>query len=139
MALSAELQIGKAGEHLVCCDLIQKGFNAFLSDQGLPYDVLCDISGEIRRIQVKTSTHKVSIGRNKDVYPFSLRTAKKASRLMKADSVDYIAFAFLDKRVVQYIPVGLITASDGNLKQSIWFKETGQTAKYIIGGFSDFP
>jgi len=42
MALSKELQIGKAGEHLVCTDLILKGYNAFLSDQGVPFDVLVE-------------------------------------------------------------------------------------------------
>lgn len=40
--ISRELQIGKAGEHLVCCDLLTHGFNAFLSDQGLPFDVVTD-------------------------------------------------------------------------------------------------
>ena len=34
------LQIGKAGEYLVCADLILKGYIAFLSEQGLPYDVI---------------------------------------------------------------------------------------------------
>ena len=35
---SKQLQIGKAGEYLVCADLIMKGFIAFPSEQGLPYD-----------------------------------------------------------------------------------------------------
>ena len=55
MSLSKELQLGKAGEHLVCFDLISQGHNAFLADQGLPYDVLVDLDGSIKRIQVKTS------------------------------------------------------------------------------------
>ena len=33
---SKQLQIGKAGEYLVCADLIMKGFIAFPSEQGLP-------------------------------------------------------------------------------------------------------
>lgn len=40
LILSKELQLGKAGEHLVCFDLINQGYNAFLADQGLPYDVV---------------------------------------------------------------------------------------------------
>jgi hypothetical protein len=34
--------MGKAAEHLVCADLLMKGYNAFLSAQGLPYDVVID-------------------------------------------------------------------------------------------------
>ena len=43
MRISNELQKGKAGEYLVCADLILKGFVAFISEQGLPYDVVLDI------------------------------------------------------------------------------------------------
>jgi hypothetical protein len=39
---SRELEMGKAAEHLVCADLLMKGYNAFLSAQGLPYDVVID-------------------------------------------------------------------------------------------------
>jgi len=44
---SKELQIGKAGEYLVCADLILKGFIAYPSEQGLPYDVFLDIDGKL--------------------------------------------------------------------------------------------
>jgi len=33
----SELEIGKAAEHLVCADLILKGYRSFLADQGLPF------------------------------------------------------------------------------------------------------
>ncbi len=134
ISLSRELQIGKAGEHLVCCDLIEGGLNAFLADQGLPYDVLVDIEGIIRRLQVKTCTRKSDQGKSKDVYRFSIRTAKGARRAIEAKNIDYIAFVFLDKRIVQYIPVEMITAPNGFLKQCIDFRETGNT-KYVIGNF----
>jgi len=35
-----DMQVGKAGEYLVCADLISKGYVAYLSEQGLPYDVV---------------------------------------------------------------------------------------------------
>ena len=54
MRISSELQVGKAGEYLVCCDLVMKGFVAFLSEQGLPYDVLLDNGSKLLKIQVKT-------------------------------------------------------------------------------------
>ena len=56
MRTSKELQTGKAGEYLVCADLILKGFVAFPSEQGLPYDVLLDTGEKIIRIQVKTTS-----------------------------------------------------------------------------------
>ena len=56
MRKSNELQIGKAGEYLVCCDLIMKGFIAFPSEQGLPYDVLLDTGKKILKVQVKTTS-----------------------------------------------------------------------------------
>ena len=44
---SDDLEVGKAAEHLVCADLITSGYRAFLSDQGLPYDILVDIDGRV--------------------------------------------------------------------------------------------
>ncbi len=136
MSLSQELQIGKAGEHLVCCDLITKGISAFLADQGLPYDVVID-DGEVglRRVSVKTCTKKGSYGKAKEVYRFSLRSAKGACRAIRADSIDYVAFVFLDRRSVEYLPVSEITSPNGFLKQCIDFKSEGGT-KYVIGKFS---
>jgi BioD-like phosphotransacetylase family protein len=57
------LQIGKAGEHFVCYDLIINGVNAFLADQGLPYDVLADFGNNIKKIQVKTVTKKTILSK----------------------------------------------------------------------------
>jgi hypothetical protein len=137
MNLSKELQIGKAGEHLVCCDLISQGVSAFLADAGLPYDVLFDRGCGIMRVQVKTSTKKSDYGKSKNVYRFSLRSAKGANRAIKAKNVVYIAFVFMDRRIVQYIPVKEITSKNGDLKQCIDFRDEGGT-KYVIGNFA-FP
>ena len=136
MSLSKELQIGKAGEHLVCFDLIIKGHNAFLADQGLPYDVLVDIDGNVKRIQVKACSVAKDHGKSKNVYRFSLRSGKGAERAISAKHIDYLAFVFIDKNIVQYVPVKQITADNGNLKQCIDFRESGKT-KYIIGNFSN--
>src|SRR5687767_8883562 len=40
--LSTSLQLSKASEHLACAELILQGFNAFIVDAGLPYDILAD-------------------------------------------------------------------------------------------------
>jgi len=138
MSLSKELQLGKAGEHLVCFDLISQGISAFLSDQGLPYDVLLDINGTVKRVQVKTCSQASSYGKSKNVYRFSLRSAKGANRAIKSIKLDYIAFVFLDIKSVQYIPVEKITTSAGFLKQCIDFRleKTNGGQKYVIG---DYP
>ena len=46
--LITELQIGEAGEHLVCADLILKGMPTFQSAQGLPFDVVCHAEDVLR-------------------------------------------------------------------------------------------
>ena len=142
MSLSIELQIGKAGEYLVCSDLITKGYSAFLSDQGLPYDVLVDIKGTIKRIQVKTISKSGDHGISKNVYRFSLRTGNasrgqhRKMRLIHKSAFDYVAFVFLDKRIVQYISVAELTTDKGFLKQCLDFRESGNT-NYIIGKYSN--
>lgn len=139
MGLSQELQTGKAGEHLVCCDLIQKGYSAFLADQGLPYDVVIDVEGQLKRVSVKSTTKKAK--HHNEAYIFSLRCAKKGSRRVSSSGIDYIAFVFLDKRLVQYLPVGQISSQGGLLTSLICFYETekgygGNKRKYIIGRFN---
>lgn len=138
MNLSKELQIGKAGEHLVCFDLIRQSISAFLSDQGLPYDVLLDLNGVVKRVQVKTCSKPANYGKSKNVYRFSLRSAKGGNRAIKAINLDYIAFVFLDIKIVQYIPVETIITSSGFLKQCIDFRleKTNGGQKYVIG---DYP
>jgi hypothetical protein len=135
MGLSKELQIGKAGEHLVCCDLITQGVSAFLADAGLPYDVLADFGKGIKRLQVKTCTKKSDYGKSKNIYRFSLRSAKGSNRSINATDIDYVAFVFIDKRIVQYVSATLITTSKGTLKQCIDFRDEGKT-KYVIGRFN---
>jgi hypothetical protein len=135
MSLSKELQLGKAGEHFVCFDLIIQGFNAFLADQGLPYDVLVDIKGKIKRIQVKTCSQISDYGKSKNVYRFFLRSAKGSNRAIQAEKLDYVAFVFQDIRRVQYIPVKQITSDNGFLKQCIDFRDRGKT-KYVINNFN---
>lgn len=135
MSLSKELQIGKAGEHFVCFDLIKDGYNAFLADQGLPYDVLIDLDGEIQRIQVKTCSMAGNYGKSKNVYRFSLRSAKGGNRAIRAGKVDVVAFVFLDIKIAQYVFSNETTNNKGDLKQCIDFRLEGKT-KYVIGNHS---
>lgn len=107
MRLSNELQIGKAGEYLVCSDLIMKGFVAFPSEQGLPYDVLLDTGDRLLRVQVKTCEKpRVLPQRNTEtfVYQYNIkRHGKNNIEKYGKDEVDVFALVALDSRMVGYV------------------------------------
>lgn len=110
MRKSNELQTGKAGEYMVCADLILKGFVAFPSEQGLPYDVVLDTGGKLLRVQVKTTACPRVIpqrsGTESRAYIFSIKRAGKnnGKRLTEKDA-DIFALVCLDTRKVGYVPV----------------------------------
>ena len=102
-----DLMIGVAGEHLVCFDLISKGFTAFMSEQGLPYDLIADINGKLTKIQVKTTrTHKATPQR-KGHYPsytFNIRKCGKGGRSSYCNGdVDLFALVCVDTKQVGYV------------------------------------
>ncbi len=107
MRLSNELQIGKAGEYLVCADLIMKGFIAFPSEQGLPYDVLMDNGKRLLRIQVKSTTKPRIIpqrAKKSQAYIFNVkRHGKNNSQRYDDSEVDVFALVCLDTRQVGYL------------------------------------
>lgn len=107
MRLSNELQIGKAGEYLVCADLIIKGFVAFPSEQGLPYDVLLDNGKKLLRVQVKTCEKpRVLQQRNMQtlVYQYCIkRNGKNKKVRYGTDEIDIFALVALDCRMIGYI------------------------------------
>ena len=125
--VSNELQIGKAGEHLVCFDLIRQGYNAFLSDQGLPYDVIVDVGGFPKRIQVKTTQKTISYEKAIGVYRFGLcRGRGNRGRFALANgSVDGFAFVALDIMKIAYLTVDEVTSTNASIrhiKQTMDFK-----------------
>jgi len=123
MSLSKELQIGKAGEHLVCFDLILQGHSAFLADQGLPYDVLVEHNGKLQKIQVRSTSKKNNYGKAKNVYRFGTRRGKGTiSRVRKAE-VDFYAFVALDIMKIAYVPIKNMIAKSGTVKQTIDLRE----------------
>ena len=122
MSLSKELQIGKAGEHLVCCDLILQGYSAFLADQGLPFDILIEKNGELKKIQVKATTKLITYGKSKNIYRFGLRRGRLGKSRLKEVDCDYYAFVALDIKEIAYIPMKEMYARNGKLKQTMDFK-----------------
>ena len=114
---SAELELGKAAEHLVVADLILAGYRAYLTDQGLPYDVVVDLGGNLLRVQVKATSGLRSVPQRASYTPgylfFVKRAGRKGRRAYSHREFDIIAFVALDIRVIAYMPM-----SDG-LKQTI--------------------
>lgn len=108
---ASSLELGKAAEHLVCADLILQGYRAYLSDQGLPYDLVADLDGRLIRIQVKASCFSRNMnmsGRSESLgYSFYVRRrGKGGSKRLSAEDCDIVAMIALDIRVIAYLPLG---------------------------------
>lgn len=102
-----DLEVGKAAEHLVVADLILSGYRAFLSDQGLPYDVIIDDGGELYRVQVKATRRLKPVPQRSAYTPGYLfhtrRAGKGGRRRYKGDEFDLFALVALDIRVIAYM------------------------------------
>lgn len=107
MRISKQLQIGKAGEYLVCADLILKGFVAFPSEQGLPFDVLVDNGKKLLKIQVKTTSEpRIVPQRNQDskAYVFNVKRCGKNGIMRYGESeIDLFALVCLDTMKIGYV------------------------------------
>jgi hypothetical protein len=103
-----DLQIGKAGEYLVCADLITKGYVAYPSEQGLPYDVVMDFNGRLIKIQVKTTRGLRNVPQRKipvNAYIFNIkRRGKNNSNRHTSTSCDLFALVALDTKEIGYLP-----------------------------------
>jgi hypothetical protein len=115
----SDLQLGKAGEYLVCAELILKGYIAFPSEQGLPYDVVADSLGKLIRIQVKTTEKYRASPQRKYYSPsylFQCRRCGKGGRRSYNDSdFDIMAFVCLQEKIIGYVPIY-------NVKQTMHFR-----------------
>lgn len=144
--ISNELQTGKAAEHLVCADLILQGYSAFLTDQGLPYDVVVDTPLGLRRIQVKAATKPWLKQGHRLVYTFGTRRAKKGDRPVALGEVDFYAFVLLDVRKIGYLTAAQMEGSKGNVLQCIEFvseaiytRPSKGKVRRVIEDFAAFP
>jgi len=132
MSNSNELQIGKAGEHFVCCDLILQGYNAFLADQGLLFDVVVEVEGTLYTIQVKATQGLVNFKQGYSVYRFNTRRAKGNRTRFNNGVIDFFAFVALDIMCIAYVPIDNAISRRGSIKQCFDFKSreiqyTGRT------------
>lgn len=134
------LEIGKAAEHIVCADLILSGYRVFLTDQGLPYDVVVDLDGRLLRIQVKgTARPRPVPGRpgSGPSYMFSIRRAGKgARRLVGNDEFDIVDLVALDIRTVAYLAIGPKILQTIHLRIPNW---PGGHANKSRGNIDQYP
>jgi hypothetical protein len=101
---TSDMQLGKAGEYLVCADLILKGFVAFPSEQGLSFDVVLAANGRLYKVQVKTTRKPIPVpqrARRTESYCFHVRRCGKGGRCSyEREDVDLVA---LDRRSIGYL------------------------------------
>jgi hypothetical protein len=98
-----EMQIGKAGEYLVCADLIVAGYTAYLSEQGLGYDVVLDTGKSLLKIQVKTA-NKTNKGSRLPSYQFRTKNCgKKGKQAYTSKGVDLFALVVLQTKQISYL------------------------------------
>lgn len=105
---SDDLEVGKAAEHLVCADLIMSGYRAFLSDQGLPYDILVDVDGALLRVQVKSTrkpkNHDPRTRSTPGYFSHLRRAGKGGRRRYPENAFDLYALVALDRQTIAYLP-----------------------------------
>jgi hypothetical protein len=106
---SRALEIGKAAEHLVCADILLHGHKAFLSDQGMPYDVIIDHKQKLFRVQVRSTLLVKAHPQRKDYSPYYMFNVRRAGsagrRSFGNDEFDLLALVALDIRAIAYIPI----------------------------------
>lgn len=114
-----DMQAGKAGEYMVCADIILMGHVAYLSEQALSYDVVADVDGRLIRIQVKTTRLPKAVPQRKTYTPayiFHIRRMGKGGRRSYTDrDVDMFALVALDTRIIGYV-------SEKKVSQSMLFR-----------------
>lgn len=106
-----DLDVGTAGEHLVCADLLLAGFTAFRTDQNCAYDVAVDLGGRLIRLQVKSTREPRRLpqrGTSIASYQWHVRRAGKGGRRTYGDNeFDLLGLVGLDIRQVAYVPPSL--------------------------------
>jgi len=125
----SDLQCGKAGEYLVCADLILKGYVAFPSEQGLPFDVVVDVNGKLAKVQVKTTRTYKPLPHSKKThltgYLFNVaRMGKGGMGTYSIGDVDIFALVALDTRTIGYIALQ-------DIKSSMQFRVEAFRGEYL--------
>jgi len=127
MSKSNELQTGKAGEYIVCADIIIKGLIAYPSEQGLPYDVVIDNGKRLLKCQVKTTLAPRKIPqRLKENYAYIFNVSRHGKNNVKRygqNDVDLFALVELENRTVVYV-------LNGDMPETINLRVDGLRGQY---------
>jgi len=120
------VQIGKAGEFLVCSALELMGHQTAICN-GQGFDLLMFDEGETYRVEVKAARTKVN-----QRYKFATATGSGSKKLLSPDACDIVALVALDERMIVFRDVMQIkhkrtTVSIGDFDQP----EAGQIRKAI--------
>jgi hypothetical protein len=124
----SDLACGKAGEYLVCADLILGGFIAFPGEQGLCFDVVVEVGQRLAKVQVKTTRSLRSIPQRSKHHPGYLfhvkRMGKNGAKRYATGEVDIFALVALDSR-----EIGYLAAVD--VKQTMIFRSPLLEGQYL--------
>lgn len=136
----SELELGKAAEHLVCADLILQGYRTYLSDQGLPYDVVVDIDGRLVRIQVKATGKCRAVPQRVAHTPAYLwhvrRAGKRGKRRYGSKEFDLLALVATDIKAIAYFRI------TDKVKQSIHLRPPGtpkSSIQKVLRNIDEYP
>lgn len=108
---------GSAAEHLVCADLLLRGYSASIAAHGMPYDVLVEVDGLVLRVEVKSSQFVKTVTRKhrSDVRVYEFSFGKSANergyRRHAPGQFDLAAIVATDLRVIGYLPASLAKTS----------------------------
>lgn len=105
--------LGKAGEHLVCADLLLRGHQSFIvTDPASPFDILMHHEKRLLKIQVKTTIDPqkhYGTKRHKTMPCYVFKTWScgwKGRKKYEEDDIDILAFVVLStKEIGYYVPV----------------------------------
>ena len=141
MNVSEQMETGRCGEYFSVFTLISQGFTAYLTDQGLVYDLVVDVGGSLLKGQVKTTLGASNYGKSKNVCRFGTRRAKKTLRSALIDECDFYAFVSIKDKEVAFMLTKDIESSKnkGKIKQTLDFSIDNTHSKMKkLSDFSDF-
>jgi len=115
--ISKELQLGKAGEHLVCYDLLMKNYKTFLADQGSEYDLVLDYDNKLLKIQVRSTSKPTPVPQRTNytpAYKFNIKRCGKGG-IKRYVNIDIFALVALDRKIIGYF-------KNSEIKQTMNFR-----------------
>lgn len=103
-------RLGTQGELIVCEDLLRRGFDIYTSiGDYSKIDIIAIKDDQIVRLQVKSV-----VDSSTGVFSVSASKIANKGRVFYAENdFDYLAACLLDKKIVAYIPLSLLTPRKG--------------------------